>query len=94
MAHLGYPAYFITIIGAWKILATIALLLPGFPRLKEWAYAGIFFNMTGAAISHAVVGEPAWHIAVTLSFAALDVISWATRPQGRVLGTLRLRTAG
>jgi uncharacterized membrane protein YphA (DoxX/SURF4 family) len=49
IVHLGYPVYFVTIIGVWKVLGALALLAPGFPRLKEWAYAGIFFNMTGAA---------------------------------------------
>ncbi len=57
MVALGYPVYFIMILGGWKVLATIALLVPGFTRLKEWAYAGIFFNMTGATISHAVSGS-------------------------------------
>ncbi|HVU26491.1 MAG TPA: DoxX family protein [Verrucomicrobiae bacterium] len=87
MVHLGYPLYFVTIIGYWKVLGTVALLVPRFPRVKEWAYAGIFFNMTGAAVSHAVCGDAAWHIAVTLGFAALAVISWALRPQSRKLET-------
>ena len=49
LVRLGYPAYFVMIIGFWKVLGAVAILTPGFPRLKEWAYAGIFFNMTGAA---------------------------------------------
>ena len=57
MILLGYPLYFMLILGVWKVLGTMAVLVPGFPRLKEWAYAGIFFNMTGAAISHAVSGS-------------------------------------
>ena len=85
---LGYPVYFVMIIGFWKILGGIALLVPGFPRLKEWAYAGIFFNMTGAAVSHAVNGDEAWHIIVTLVLALLTVASWALRPQSRTLGVL------
>lgn len=85
---LGYPVYFIMIIGTWKILGGIALLVPGFGRLKEWAYAGIFFNMTGAAVSHAVMGDPTWHIVVTLTLAAFTVASWALRPQSRTLGEL------
>jgi uncharacterized membrane protein YphA (DoxX/SURF4 family) len=91
--HLGYPAYFLTIIAAWKVLGALALLAPGFPRLKEWAYAGVFFNMTGAAISHAVCHTPAWNIGVTLGFAALAVASWALRPQSRKLGILFSREA-
>jgi uncharacterized membrane protein YphA (DoxX/SURF4 family) len=51
LAALGYPAYFVMIIGLWKVLGAIAVLVPRFPRLKEWAYAGMFFNMTGAAVS-------------------------------------------
>jgi uncharacterized membrane protein len=85
MVHLGYPLYFVTIIGCWKVLGTVALLVPRFPRVKEWAYAGIFFNMTGAAVSHMVCGDAMWHIAVTLGFAALAVVSWALRPPSRRL---------
>ena len=57
MEHLGYPAYFLTILGIWKILGVIALLIPKFPLLKEWAYAGFFFAMSGAAISHIILGD-------------------------------------
>lgn len=69
--------------GGWKVLGGVALLAPRFPRLKEWAYAGVFFNMTGAAVSHRVCRDPAWHIIVTLGFAALAVASWAARPASR-----------
>src|SRR5262249_54050811 len=88
IVRLGYPAYLATILGIWKVLGTVALLAPRFPLLKEWAYAGIFFNMTGAAISHAVCGDAAWHVLVTLGFAALAVASWALRPPSRTLGAL------
>jgi uncharacterized membrane protein YphA (DoxX/SURF4 family) len=77
---LGYPPYFLTIIGAWKVLGGIVLLVPGFRRLKEWAYAGIVFNMTGAAASHAFVGDYgpfAFHVLVTLGLAALALAAWA-----------------
>jgi hypothetical protein len=74
------------ILGVWKVLGTIALLVPGFPRLKEWAYAGIFFNMTGAAISHAVSGSETWHIYYTGFLALLTLASWALRPPSRKLG--------
>jgi uncharacterized membrane protein YphA (DoxX/SURF4 family) len=87
VTHLGYPAYFLTILGFWKLLAGIALLAPGFARLKEWAYAGVFFAMTGAAASHAARGDNSGLI-VPLSFAALTVASWALRPQSRILGAL------
>jgi len=88
MIFLGYPSYFMIILGVWKVLATIALLAPGFTRLKEWAYAGIFFNMTGAAISHAVAGDAAWHMLYTGFLAALTLTSWALRPHNRTLGDL------
>ena len=83
---LGYPTYFLTIIGLWKVAGAIALLVPRFPLLKEWAYAGIFFNMTGAAVSHVVAGDAAWHAFYTGFLAILTVASWALRPQSRTLG--------
>ena len=88
MAQLGYPGYFVNVIGTWKLLGSVALLVPRFPRLKEWAYAGMFFNMTGAAISHAAMHSESWHVVVTLSTAALVVLSWGLRPRGRTLGTI------
>jgi uncharacterized membrane protein YphA (DoxX/SURF4 family) len=85
---LGYPLYLLTIIGLWKVLGAITLVVPRFPRLKEWAYAGMFFNMTGAFISHAVVGDGAFHLIATSFIALLVVASWALRPQSRTLGKL------
>jgi len=58
--HLGYPKYIIAFLGVAKLLAVIAILVPGFPRLKEWAYAGIVFDLTGALYSSIAVGDPAW----------------------------------
>lgn len=80
MKELGYPVYFIMIIGFWKLLGSAALLAPGLPRVKEWAYAGIFFNMTGAAVSHLVNHSAGWHVGVTLSLAGITIASWALRP--------------
>jgi uncharacterized membrane protein YphA (DoxX/SURF4 family) len=85
---LGYPPYFVTILGVWKVLGPIAILVPRFPRLKEWAYAGIFFDLTGAAASVAGVGGSALHIIAPLVIAGLTVVSWALRPQSRVIGVL------
>jgi DoxX-like family len=85
LVRLGYPAYFVTIIGFWKLLGSIAILAPGFPRLKEWAYAGIFFNMTGAAATSVFVGVAPWHLIVDLVLAALTIASWALRPASRRL---------
>jgi uncharacterized membrane protein YphA (DoxX/SURF4 family) len=90
LAHLGYPAYVLTILGVWKLPGGIALLAPGFPRLKEWAYAGAFFVYTGAAASGVVRGrdDPSTLIWGPLIFAALTLASWALRPQSRTLGVL------
>ncbi|HYT71086.1 MAG TPA: DoxX family protein [Gemmatimonadales bacterium] len=85
---LGYPVYFATIIGFWKVLGGVTVLAPRLPRLKEWAYAGIFFNMTGAAASHAASADAAWHVIVTGCLAVLAVASWALRPPNRTLGVL------
>ena len=87
MKQLGYPVYFVMILGFWKLLGSLALLIPGVPRVKEWAYAGIFFNMTGAAVSHLVCQDAAWHVVVTIGLAALSVASWALRPASRTLGS-------
>jgi uncharacterized membrane protein YphA (DoxX/SURF4 family) len=86
--HLGYPVYFITLIGVWKVLGGIALVMPKFPRLKEWAYAGTFFELTGASISHIASDDTAWHVLVPLLFAALAIISWSLRPASRTLAPL------
>ena len=86
MVHLGYPLYFNTILGVWKVLAGIAILAPRFPRLKEWAYAGIFFELTGATASHVASGDDARHIIVPLVIALIAVASWALRPRSRTLG--------
>ena len=88
---LGYPMYFFAILGFWKVLGAIAILVPRFPRLKEWAYAGIFFDLTGAAASCAAVGGYgvyAFHVIAPLVIAGLTVASWALRPQSRVIGVL------
>jgi uncharacterized membrane protein YphA (DoxX/SURF4 family) len=90
LEHLGYPAYVLRILGVWKLLGAIALLAPRFPRLKEWAYAGEFFAMTGAAASGVVRGkdDPGTLIWPPLILAVLTLISWVLRPQSRILGVL------
>ncbi len=85
---LGYPPYFVVILGVWKVLGAIAILVPRFPRLKEWAYAGIFFDLTGAAASNASVGGPAFHVIAPLAICALLIVSWALRPESRRIGVL------
>ena len=83
MTHLGYPAYLLTILGVWKILGVVAVLIPKFPRLKEWAYAGFFFAMSGAVISHIVLGDPMKEISPPLLLLILTVVSWYFRPENR-----------
>lgn len=78
--RLGYPIYFLTILGIWKILGGFAILVPRLPLFKEWAYAGIFFNLTGAAISSTASGESAHHIIVPVIFTVIAIASWALRP--------------
>ena len=83
--RLGYPSYIIPLFGLGKILACAAILAPGFPRLKEWAYAGIFFNMVGAIVSHVATDDAAWSVVVTITIAAITLASWALRPDARRL---------
>lgn len=83
MTHLGYPAYILTIIGTWKILGVVAVLVPGFPLLKEWAYAGFFFVMTGAVFSHLALGDGAKELFGPVLLIVLTIVSWYFRPAGR-----------
>jgi uncharacterized membrane protein YphA (DoxX/SURF4 family) len=83
LAHLGYPAYFATIMGTWKLLGATAIVVPGFPRVKEWAYAGFFFDLTGAAATRAFVGDGAADIAAPLVFLGLVMASRALAPARR-----------
>jgi uncharacterized membrane protein YphA (DoxX/SURF4 family) len=87
--QLGYPMYFFAILGVWKVLGAITILLPRFPRLKEWAYAGIFFDLTGAAVSCAAVGgygAYAFHVIAPLILTGFTLASWALRPNSRKIG--------
>jgi uncharacterized membrane protein YphA (DoxX/SURF4 family) len=80
---LGYPHYFISLIGIWKILGVIAILIPKFPLLKEWAYAGIFFTMTGAVVSHIASDDISIQIIAPFMLAIFAVLSWYLRPANR-----------
>ena len=87
---LMYPMYFFAILGVWKFFGAVAILVPGYPRLKEWAYAGIFFDLTGAAASCVAVGEYGaygFHVLAPLILAGVMVVSWALRPASRVIGS-------
>lgn len=88
VTELGYPLYILIIVGVWKALAVVAMLVPGFPRLKEWAYAGVFFEMTGAAASHAMRSSGLGTLIAPLVFAAFAMVSWALLPPGRKLGAI------
>jgi uncharacterized membrane protein YphA (DoxX/SURF4 family) len=85
MDTLGYPAYLMTILGVAKLLGAVAILVPGFARLKEWAYAGFTFDLLGASISHAAVGEPIPQIIIPIVFLIVAIASWALRPDSRKL---------
>ncbi|KMQ58910.1 DoxX-like family protein [Chryseobacterium sp. BLS98] len=86
--NLGYPSYLMTIIGVWKILGVIAVLIPKFPLLKEWAYAGFFFVMSGALVSHIIVGDTAGRTLPALLLLVLVVISWYFRPADRKISMI------
>jgi len=85
MTHLGYPLYFLTIIGVWKILGVIAVLIPKFPLVKEWAYAGFFFVMSGAVFSHIAAGDGAKEFFGPILLIVLTVVSWYFRNDERRL---------
>ena len=83
VGHLGYPSYFLVILGVWKLLGMAALLAPRFPLLKEWAYAGIVFADTGAIASHLTVGYGSGELAILIPLLGLTVLSWSSRPACR-----------
>ena len=82
LKDLGYPAYFSVILGVWKLLGAAAVLAPRFPRLKEWAYAGAVFAVTGAVASNLAVGNTADSL-VPIIFTGLTFASWTLRPPTR-----------
>jgi|SRR5579859_4480993 len=88
LTHLGYPVYLLDILGIWKLLGALALLVPGFPRLKEWAYAGTLFALTGAIASGVASGDNSADLVGPGFLAACALASWALRPQSRTLGAL------
>jgi hypothetical protein len=83
MTHLGYPLYFLTILGVWKMLGVVAVLVPKFPLVKEWAYAGFFFAMTGAVFSHIACGDGAKELFGPSLLIILTIVSWYFRPDDR-----------
>ncbi len=85
---LGYPLYFLTILGVWKLLGVIAILMPRCALIKEWAYAGFFFSMSGAILSHIAVGNPLKDTLGPLLLLALTLVSWYFRPVDRKMVSL------
>jgi hypothetical protein len=83
VAGLGYPSYFLVLLGSWKVLGAVALLVPRRPLLKEWAYAGAFFTYTGAIVSHLTTGYDLNELPLLTVLTALTVLSWALRPPSR-----------
>ena len=80
---LGYPLYFFVMLGVWKLLGAAAILLPRMPVVKEWAYAGIFINLTAASISIVASGMPVQHALAPSIMLLLAILSWALRPASR-----------
>jgi uncharacterized membrane protein YphA (DoxX/SURF4 family) len=85
ITHLGYPDYLLTLLGIWKMAGVVAVLIPKFPLIKEWAYAGFFFVMTGAAFSHIASGDSASELLPALLLLVLTAVSWYFRPADRKL---------
>ena len=83
ITNLGYPTYFLTILGVWKILGVISVLIPRFPLLKEWAYAGFFFAMSGATFSRIASGDAVNEMLPSLLLLVLTAVSWYFRPADR-----------
>jgi hypothetical protein len=88
VVELGYPAYFVTLLGAWKTAGGVVLLAPKLARLKEWAYAGAIFDFTAAAYSQAAMHHETFHVVMPLVLTIVAMISWALRPESRVVGTI------
>jgi hypothetical protein len=84
-ASLGYPLHFIVLLGVWKVLGALTLLVPKFPLVKEWAYAGIFIDLTGAVVAQSIAGEGGGNAVGPAVAAAVLVASWWLRPEGRRL---------
>ncbi len=80
ITQLGYPLYLLSILGTWKVLGVTAILIPKKPLLKEWAYAGFFFVMSGATISHIAVGQPITETLPSIILLLVTVTSWYFRP--------------
>jgi hypothetical protein len=86
---LGYPVYFIPFIGVAKVLGVIAILTPGFDRIKEWAYAGLIFDLIGATFSILAVGKPDWiFMILPLALATASYVFYHKRRALQLNGSL------
>jgi hypothetical protein len=90
ITRLGYPVYFLTLLGVWKILGAVTVLLPKFALLKEWAYAGFFFAMSGAVFSHIAWSDPLIELFPSLLLLILTIVSWLFRPVDRKIIPINL----
>jgi len=90
MSQLGYPLYLLTLLGIWKLLGVIAVLIPKFGLVKEWAYAGFFFAMSGAVYSHLAIGDKAISLFGPVLLIVLTFVSWYFRPADRRLVPVKL----
>ncbi|WP_214627074.1 DoxX family protein [Paenibacillus agaridevorans] len=93
MTILGYPHYLMIVLGVSKILGVIAILVPKFPLIKEWAYAGFFFTVAGALISHLILGQPVDSLILPFLFLILTAASWYFRPADRKIASNRFLTS-
>ncbi|WP_067834641.1 DoxX family protein [Nocardia lijiangensis] len=91
LQHLGYPHFFAYVLGAWQVGAAVAIIAPGLPLIKEWAYAGSFFLWSGAVASHLAVGDGIESWSGAMIFAICAIASWMLRPADRRLPRMRLR---
>src|SRR5215468_6438553 len=92
ITHLVYPVYLLTLLAVWKILGVVALLIPKYPLLKEWAYAGFFFAMSGAIFSHIAVSDPIKEIIPASILLIMTVLSWYFRPANRKIVSVEQST--
>jgi len=93
MMALGYPLHFIVLLGVWKVLGALTLLAPGLRLVKEWAYAGIFIDLSGAAVATAANAGGAFHVIAPLVLIGFLAASWALRPESRRLAYTKTRPA-
>lgn len=86
LKKLGYPEYLAMILGFWKIAGVVAILLPRLSLVKEWAYAGFFFDLSGASISHVMIQDELAKAVIPMVILAIGGCSWWLRPASRRLG--------